>query len=120
MIGASFSYTALLGDAEIAEKTVRLFLSSKAVVSSRPVNKTGSFSSKTVVFLYNLSAKMVVSAKTVSAIPVVYCIFISNQALMAYWAYRVNFPVVEVLQVTHCLLICCSVASGKVLSSMIS
>ena len=38
---------------------------------------------------------------------------------MAYWAYRVNFPVVEVLQVTHCLLICCSVASGKVLSSMI-
>ena len=34
----------------ITEKTVRLFLSSKAVVSSKPVNKPSSISSKTVFF----------------------------------------------------------------------
>ena len=38
----------------IAEKTVRLFLSSKPVVYSNPVNKPCSISPKTVVFLDNL------------------------------------------------------------------
>ena len=57
----------------IAEKTVRLFLSSKAVVSSKPVNKPSSISSKTVVFSDNLSSIVVVSAIVVSAIAVVCC-----------------------------------------------
>ena len=46
----------------IAEKTVRLFLSSKAVASSKPVNKSSSISSKTVVLPDNLSFIGVVSA----------------------------------------------------------
>ena len=57
----------------IAEKTDRLFLSSKAVVSSNPVNKYISISSKTVVFSDNLSSIVVVSAIVVSAIAVVCC-----------------------------------------------
>ena len=68
----------------IAEKTVRLFLSSTAVVSSKPVNKPSSISSKTVVFSDNLSSIVVVSAIVVSAIAVVCCslvreIFLSQQ-----------------------------------------
>ena len=59
----------------IAEKTVRLFLSSKAVVSSKPVNKPSSISSKTVVFSDNLSSIVVVSAIVVSAIAVVSCTY---------------------------------------------
>ena len=55
----------------LAEKTVRPFLSSKAVMSSKPVNKTSYFFSIMVVFSDNLSAKPVVFAKTVFAIPVV-------------------------------------------------
>ena len=58
----------------IAEKTVRHFWSSKAVVSSNPVNKYISISSKMVVFLDNLSSIVVVSAIVVSAIAVVCCI----------------------------------------------
>ena len=57
----------------LAEKTVRPFLSSKAVVYSKPVNKTSYFSSKMVVFSANWSVKQVVSAKTVSAKPFVAC-----------------------------------------------
>ena len=57
----------------ITEKTVRLFLSSKAVVSSKPVNKPSSISSKTVIFSDNLSSIVVVSAIVVSAIAVVCC-----------------------------------------------
>ena len=57
----------------MAEKTVRLFLSSKAVVSSKPVNKSSSISSKTVVFSDNLSSIVVVSAIVVSAIAVGCC-----------------------------------------------
>ena len=55
-------------------KTVRLFLSSKAVVSSKPVNKPSSISSKMVVSLDNLSSIVVVSAIVVFAIAVVCCI----------------------------------------------
>ena len=55
----------------LAEKTVRPFLSSKAVMSSKPVNKTSYFFSIMVVFSDNLSAKPVVFAKTVFAKPVV-------------------------------------------------
>ena len=49
----------------LAEKTVRPFLSSKAVVPSRPANKTSYFSSKMVVFLDNSSTESAVSAKPV-------------------------------------------------------
>lgn len=57
----------------MAEKTVRLFLSSKVVVSSKPVNKPSSISSKTVVFSDNLSSIVVGSVIVVSAIAVVCC-----------------------------------------------
>ena len=40
----------------IAEKTARLFFSFKTIVSSKPVNKYSSISSKTVVFSDNLSS----------------------------------------------------------------
>ena len=51
-------------------KKVLLFLLSKAVVSSKLVNKT---SSKTVEFSDDLPAKMVISAKMMSAKAVVAC-----------------------------------------------
>ena len=63
----------------IAEKKVRLFLSSKAVVSSKPVKKPSSISSKTVVFSDNLSSIVVVSAIVVAAIAVVCCILQKNR-----------------------------------------
>ena len=48
----------------------RLFLPSKAVVNSKPVNKPGSISSKMVDFPDNLSSIVVVSAVVVAAIVV--------------------------------------------------
>ena len=50
-------------------------MSSKAVVSSKPVNTASKFSSKMVAFLDIWSAEPVVSAKTVSAEPV-FCFFV--------------------------------------------
>ena len=60
----------------IAEKKVRLFLSSKAVVSSKPVNKPSSISSKTVVFSDNLYFFIVVVfAIVVASLAVVCCMY---------------------------------------------
>jgi len=67
---------------------VRPFLSSKAVVPSKPVNKISLFSSKTVVFLDVFSAKTVVSAKTLSAKPVVDCI---KYSVVSYQVKRFPF-----------------------------
>ena len=57
---APWSFESIAND-RYSGKTVRLFLSFKAVVSSKPVNKPSSISSKTVVFSDNLSSIVVVS-----------------------------------------------------------